>query len=89
MALDITVSNEQIRKLKQLSASAAHCARKLTAYKKELSKAWRGMEADYFCRSVDRQIRKYERLSVDLDRLSCDITEAAEEILIEESTPSK
>lgn len=89
MALDITASNEQIRKLKQQSAAASHCARMLAAYKKDLSKAWHGIEADYFCKAIDRQIRKCERLSEDLDRLSGDIAQAVEEILIEESNSFK
>lgn len=89
MALDITASNEQIRKLKQQSAAASHCARMLAAYKEDLSKAWRGIEADYFCKSIDQQIHKCERLSVDLDRLSCDITQAVEEVLIEETDSFK
>ncbi len=88
MAFDISAANQQIRRLKQQSAAASHCARQLITYKKELTGAWSGVEVRYIRKAIDQQIRKYEVLSADLDRLSRDMAQAVKDILLEESAAS-
>lgn len=89
MALNISSANAQIRRLKQQSAAASHCARSLLAYKEQLNCSWSGIEVDYLCKVIDQQIRKCETLSADLDRLSRSMAQAVEDILLEESILSE
>lgn len=85
MAMNFVEADLQVAALKQQSAVAAHVARLLSLYKKELMHAWAGVEVDWLCKAIDIQVRACEKISDDSDVLSRDMTQAIQEILSEEA----
>lgn len=78
MAFDAVTATEQVKLLSQQSASAAHAANVLAAYKEQLGLSWSGEEIKYINQTIDDLIRRSRKLRDDTEALCRDMVRAIE-----------
>ena len=85
MALNVESTGKLAQRMTQQSALAAHTARLLANYRKQLGAAWSGEECQYIELAIDGLIRQCPDISTRAESIERDIVRAIEDILAEEA----